>query len=50
MQEFLERNQWTKTTLNPNEFDKLQRQIISNLIYYQSNYGAILLPFFVLIM
>ncbi|CAF0913910.1 unnamed protein product [Rotaria sordida] len=49
LREFIEGNDWTKPNLNPKEFDELQKQVISNLIYFQSNYGVIFIPFLLLV-
>lgn len=47
--EFVGGNQWTKPTLNPNELGQLQKQVVSNLIYYQTNYGAVAIPLLLLV-
>jgi hypothetical protein len=47
--EFFGGNEWAKPTFNPSEFGELQKQVIANLIYYQSNYGAIAIPFLLLV-
>jgi len=47
--EFVGGNEWAKPTFNPSEFGELQKQVIANLIYYQSNYGAIAIPFLLLV-
>ena len=49
MQEFVGGNEWTKPTFNPNDFGQLQKTVVSNLIYYQTNYGAVVVPFLVLV-
>lgn len=49
VQDFIGGNQWTVPTFNPNELVQLQKQIVSNLIYYQTNYGAIAIPFLLLV-
>jgi hypothetical protein len=49
IREFVGGNQWARPTFNPNEFGELQKQVIANLIYYQSNYGAIVIPFLLLV-
>jgi hypothetical protein len=49
IREFVGSNEWSKPTLNPNEFGELQKKVISNLIYYQSNYGAIAIPLLLLV-
>jgi hypothetical protein len=49
IREFVGGNEWSKPTFNPNEFGELQKQVISNLIYYQSNYGAIAIPLLLLV-
>lgn len=46
IREFVGSNEWSKPTFNPSE---LQKQVIANLIYYQSNYGAIVIPFLLLV-
>jgi hypothetical protein len=46
IREFVGGNEWSKPTFNPSE---LQKQVIANLIYYQSNYGAIVIPLFLLV-
>jgi hypothetical protein len=49
IQEFVGGNEWSKPNFNPKEFGELQKQIISNLIYYQTNYGAFAIPFLLLV-
>ncbi|CAF1376418.1 unnamed protein product [Adineta steineri] len=49
IQEFVGGNEWSKPTFDPKEFGELQKHIVSNLIYFQSNYGAIIIPFLLLI-
>ncbi|CAF0736306.1 unnamed protein product [Adineta steineri] len=49
MREFIGGNEWAKPTFNPSEFGELQKQVIANLIYYQTNYGAIAIPFLLLV-
>jgi hypothetical protein len=49
IREFVGGNEWSKPTFVPSEFGELQKQVISNLIYYQSNYGAIAIPFLLLV-
>ncbi|CAF2501456.1 unnamed protein product [Rotaria sp. Silwood2] len=48
LREFIEGNEWSKPNLNPKEFDEVQKQVISNIIYFQSNYGVIFIPFLLL--
>ncbi|CAF0871830.1 unnamed protein product [Adineta ricciae] len=47
--EFVGGNDWVIPTFNPKDFGVLQKQIISNLIYYQSNYGAVAVTFLLLV-
>jgi len=49
IREFVGGNEWSKPTFKPSEFGELQKQVISNLIYYQSNYGVIVIPFLLLV-
>jgi hypothetical protein len=49
IREFVGGNEWSKPTFNPSEFGELQKQVVENLIYYQSNYGAIAIPFLLLV-
>jgi len=49
IQEFVGSNDWSKPSFNPNEFGQLQKQVISNLIYYQTNYAAIAIPLLLLV-
>ncbi|UJR31112.1 hypothetical protein I4U23_018620 [Adineta vaga] len=49
IREFVGGNEWSKPTFNPREFGELQNQVIANMIYYQSNYGAIAIPFLLLV-
>lgn len=49
IREFVGGNEWAKPTFNPSEFGELQKQVVSNLIYYQANYGAIAIPFLLLV-
>jgi len=49
IQEFVGGNEWSKPTFVPSEFGELQKQVISNLIYYQTNYSAIAIPFLLLV-
>ena len=42
-------NEWSKPTFNPSEFGELQKKVIANLIYFQSNYGAIAIPLLLLV-
>jgi len=47
--EFVGGNEWTKPSFSPNDFAELQKHIMSNLIYYQSNYGAVAVAFLLLV-
>lgn len=49
MREFVGGHEWSRPTFNPSEFGELQNQVISNMIYYQSNYGAFAIPFLLLV-
>jgi ABC-type ATPase with predicted acetyltransferase domain len=49
IREFVGGNDWARPTFNPSEFGELQKQVIANMIYYQSNYGAIAIPFILLV-
>jgi hypothetical protein len=49
IREFVGGNEWSRPTFNPSEFGELQKQVVENLIYYQSNYGAITIPFLLLV-
>ncbi|CAF1143090.1 unnamed protein product [Adineta ricciae] len=49
IREFIGGNEWAKPSFNPNELRELEKQVIANMIYYQSNYGAIAIPFILLV-
>ncbi|CAF1198889.1 unnamed protein product [Rotaria sp. Silwood1] len=49
LREFIEGNEWSTPNLNPKEFDNVQKQAISNLIYFQTNYGIVFIPFLLLV-
>jgi len=49
IREFLGGNDWAMPTLNPKDFGQLQQQVIENLIYFQSNYGIVVIPFFLFV-
>ncbi|UJR15551.1 hypothetical protein I4U23_002490 [Adineta vaga] len=47
--EFVGGNEWAVPAFNPKDFGELQKQIMTNLIYYQSNYGAVAVVFLLLV-
>ena len=49
VQDFVAANGWTVPALNPKEFAAIQKQVTANLVYYQTNYGAVAISFLLLV-